>query len=487
MELLLHTEDLGILLLPLFLSILTLVIPQNFAKAYGIIAALVVFGATASLLLGFNPQTSVPVVYQEWLKDYGITLQFGYDSISLMMLLLASGLVFLIMLSNFKRDLASNKSFIAMVFLMLFGLFGVFTAFDGLWFYIFWEITLIPIFLISWWFGAPDRRPALMKFFIYTFVGSLAMLASLLALKQMSMSFGYSDLLNVDLGGSACKAAWMLGGFFLAFAIKIPIFPFHTWQADTYQKSPMAGTMLLSGIMLKMALYGMIRWMLPLFPEALDCVTQPIIVLAVIGVVYGAIIAIKQKNMKRLFAYASLSHVGLIAAGIMTLSVDAITGSILQMINHGLVAVGLFLAADVIERRTGTLELEELGGIAKPAPKFGFWFAALAFASVSVPFTSGFIGEFLLLKGVYEYEAIIGIIAGTTLILGAVYTFKAYQASMFGPVKVSAFEDLHWSELTVFAIIMIAVVVLGVYPKAVIDFVEPSVTQLVAMITQASL
>lgn len=487
MDLILHTGDLGILALPLLFSILTLIIPQNFVKVYGIIASVIVLGATSWLLCGFDPKGLNLMLNQEWLKDYGLTFTFAYDSISLMMLLLAAGLVFLIMLSNFQRELASNKSFIAMVFLMLFGLFGVFTAFDGLWFYIFWEITLIPIFLISWWFGAPDRRPALMKFFIYTFVGSLAMLGSLLALKQMSMTFGYGDLLNVDLGGSTCKAAWMLGGFFLAFAIKIPIFPFHTWQADTYQKSPMAGTMLLSGIMLKMALYGMLRWMLPMFPEALDCVTQPIIVLAVIGVVYGAIIAIKQQNMKRLFAYASLSHVGLIAAGIMTLSVDAITGSILQMINHGLVAVGLFLAADVIERRTGTVELEELGGIAKQAPKFAFWFAALAFASVSVPFTSGFIGEFMLLKGIYDYQAITGIIAGTTLILGAVYTFKAYQASMYGPVKLSAFADLHWSELVVFAIIMIAVVFLGVYPKAVIDFVEPSVTQLIAMITNSSL
>lgn len=477
---------LGILLLPLVFSILTLVVPKNFIKAYSIAGALIVLGGVGSLFCGFDPRMAIPMLFQDWLKDYGITLQFGYDSISLMMLLLASGLVFLILLSNFKRDLAENKSFVAMVFLMLFGLFGVFTAFDGLWFYIFWEITLIPIFLISWWFGAPDRKPALMKFFIYTFVGSLAMLGSLLALKQMSMSFGYDDLVNVKIE-SACKAAWMLGGFFLAFAIKIPIFPFHTWQADTYQKSPMAGTMLLSGIMLKMALYGMIRWMLPLFPEALECVTQPIIVLAVIGVVYGAIIAIRQNNMKRLFAYASLSHVGLIAAGIMTLSVDAITGSILQMINHGLVAVGLFLAADVIERRTGTVELEELGGIAKVAPKFAFWFAALAFASVSVPFTSGFIGEFMLLKGLYDYQAITGIIAGTTLILGAVYTFKAYQNSMYGPVKVNVFADLHWSELAVFAVIMIAVVVLGVYPKAVIDFVEPSVTRLVMMITNSSL
>lgn len=474
--------ELIIFTLPLLLCLLAFAVPQKLMRGFGILGAFAVFGLTASLLCNYDPEKGIKLfLNQPWIESYGITLNFGFDAISLMMLLLASGLVGIIFLSNYKRELAENRTFTAMVFLMLFGLYGVFSSFDGLWFYIFWEITLIPIFLISWWFGAPERKPALMKFFIYTFVGSLAMLAALIGIKQMAMSFEYFDLIKVKFD-SACKACWMLAGFFLAFAIKIPVFPFHTWQADTYEKSPMAGTMLLSGIMLKMALYGMIRWMLPLFPEALECATQPIIILCVIGVVYGAIIAIKQDNMKRLFAYASLSHVGLIAAGIMTLSADAISGSILQMINHGLVAVGLFLAADVIERRTGTLQLSQLGGIAKPAPKFGFWFAALAFASVSVPFTSGFIGEFLLLKGLYDYQAIIGIVAGTTLILGAVYTFRAYQASMYGPVKVSAFEDLHWSELLVFAIIILKVVFLGIYPKAVIDFVEPSVTQLLGVI-----
>jgi NADH-quinone oxidoreductase subunit M len=191
--------------------------------------------------------------------------------------------------------------------------------------------------------------------------------------------------------------------------------------------------------------------------------------------------------MKRLFAFASISHVGLIAAGIMTADKDTLSGSILQMLNHGLIAVGLFLAADVIERRLGTRSLRELGGIAKQAPKFAFWFAALAFASVSVPFTSGFVGEFLLLKGLFTFDCLIGIVAGSTLILGAVYTFRAYQLSMYGPVKTSGFADLSMSELVVFAVIIIAVVLLGVYPKAVIDFVEPSVTDLLASIKQTPL
>lgn len=452
-------------------------------RVYGLLGGLAALVLTIVLMANYSADSGMHYfVSRDWMSAYGITLTFGYDAISLIMVLLTTALVPLILLSNYNRELASNKLFTCMVFLMQFGLIGVFIAMDGIWFYVFWEITLIPIYLIAFWFGAPERKAALTKFFIYTFFGSLFMLASLIGLKSMATSFAIDALRDVDLTGHTQTAIWLLGGFFLAFAIKIPIFPFHTWQPDTYTKSPMAGTMLLSGIMLKMALYGMIRWMLPLFPEALDCVTYPIIILGVIGVVYGAILAIKQDDMKRLFAFASISHVGLIAAGIMTWTKDAIAGSIIQMINHGLVAVGLFLAADVIERRLGTRSLRDLGGIARQAPKFAFWFAALAFASVSVPFTSGFIGEFLLIKGLYTFDCLIGIIAGTTLILGAVYTFRAYQLSMYGPVNTNTFADLSFSELAVFAIIMIAIVFLGVYPKAVIDFVQPSINQLLEIV-----
>ncbi len=457
--------------------------PKNAVRAYGLVGGLASLILTIVLIANYNAESGMhKFISQDWISAYGITLNFGYDAISLIMILLTTTLVPLILLSNFGRELSTNRLFTSMVFLMQFGLIGVFISMDGIWFYVFWELTLIPIYLIAYWFGEPERKAALTKFFLYTFFGSLFMLASLIGLKAMSATatFAIEDLYAIEL--TSQTAFWLMGGFFLAFAIKAPIFPFHTWQPEAYSKSPMAGTMLLSGIMLKMALYGMIRWMLPLFPEALDCVTYPVIVLGVVGVVYGAILAIKQNDMKRLFAFASISHVGLIVAGIMTLDKDTLSGSILQMINHGLVAVGLFLAADVIERRLGTRKLNELGGIAKQAPKFAFWFAALAFASVSVPFTSGFVGEFLLIKGIYTFDCIIGIIAGTTLILGAVYTFRAYQLSMYGPVKTAEFADLSWSELTVFAVIMLAIVFLGVYPKAIVDFVEPSISHLLQII-----
>jgi NADH-quinone oxidoreductase subunit M len=475
--------ELLLFILPVFFALSVLLVPQNFVRAYGLLGGLASLVLTVILIAHYAPgegETMHKFVSQSWLPSLGITLNFGYDAISLIMVLLTTFLVPLILLSNYSRELASNKLFTSMVFLMQFGLIGVFISLDAIWFYIFWEITLIPIYLIAFWFGDPERKAALTKFFIYTFFGSLFMLASIIGLKAYAATFAIEDLYAVELAPKA--AMWLLSGFFLAFAIKVPIFPFHTWQPDTYSKAPMAGTMLLSGIMLKMALYGMLRWMLPLFPEALDCVTWPIIILGTTGVVYGAVLAIKQNDMKRLFAFASISHVGLIAAGIMTADKDTLSGSMVQMINHGLVAVGLFLAADVIERRLGTRSLRDLGGIAKQAPKFAFWFAALAFASVSVPFTSGFVGEFLLLKGLFTFDCAIGIIAGTTLILGAVYTFRAYQLSMYGPVKTNAFADLSWSELSVFAIIMIAVVFLGIYPKAVVDFVEPSIVHLLEFV-----
>jgi NADH-quinone oxidoreductase subunit M len=468
-----------ILILPLLFGLLALFVPTTIQRGFALFSSLALFVFAIIIATQYDVYSGYTFIVKEpfWGK---ITMTLGYDGISVWMILLTCGVIPLILLSNYKRELAQNKTFNAMVFFMQFGLIGVFTALDGILFYFFWEITLIPIFVIAYLFGEPERKAALLKFFIYTFVGSIAMLISILALGSMATSFGHKDLVNVVLGSSK-TAFYIMLGFFFAFAVKIPIFPFHTWQPDTYSKAPMAGTMLLSGIMLKMALYGLIRWLLPLFPEVCAEQMNWFIILAIIGVMYAAIIAIMQNDLKRLFAYASMSHVGLMAAGILTRSHDAIAGGILQMVNHAVVAVGLFLAIDVIERRLKTRELSDLGGIAKKAPQFAFWFAVLAFASVSVPFTSGFIGEFLLIQGVYNYNWIFGLLVGTSVILGAVYTFRGYQLSMFGPEKEGVFADLHWSELAVFGIIMIVVLVFGLWPDAIIGYVSPSVKSLVEL------
>lgn len=473
--------ELFILLTPLILSLLAFFLPASILRFYSVIGSIITLVLTIGALCTYSTDAGyVMLCHGDWIPSLGITKNLGYDGVSLVMLLLTNGLIPLIVLSNWDKELALDKRFVAMVFLMQFGLVGLFLSLDGILFYLFWELTLIPIYLIAWWYGDADRKPAIKKFFIYTFFGSLLMLASIIGLKAFASSFAWESLVAVEL--TQQTAAWLMAGFLIAFAVKIPLVPFHTWQPNTYTKTTMAGTMLLSGIMLKMALYGLIRWLLPLFPEAWNHMTEVVMVLGLIGVVYTAILAIKQDDMKRLFAYASISHVGLIAAGIMTFNFDTLSGAILQMLNHAVVAVGLFLAVDVIERRTGTRSLSQLGGLAKQAPKFGFWFAALVFAAVSVPFSSGFIGEFLLIKGVYNYSWIAGTIAGTTIILGAVYTFRAYQLSMFGPTKDMLFKDLSWSEWTVFAVIMAVVVFLGVSPQSIVTIIEPSLNTLIDLV-----
>lgn len=470
-------------IIPLIFAILTAVAPKNVMRYIGLIGALTTLAATIARVVSFSPETTVSLFDPNIITSFGLTFKMGYDGMSLFMVLLTNVMVPIILLSNLNRPIADERSFNGMTLFMQFALIGVFTAMDGIMFYIFWEITLIPIFLIALWYGAPERKAVLTKFFIYTFVGSLAMLLSLMALGTYTTDFSYQSLIAIELSTKA--AFWIMSGFFLAFAIKIPLFPFHTWQPSTYTAAPMAGTMLLSALMLKMALFGIIKWMIPLAPEALNDFKCIIITLGIIGVVYAGIIAIKQSDIKRLFAFSSISHVGLIAAGIMLFDKDTLSAVFIQMANHSLVAVGLFLTADVLESRLGTRKLAEMGGVAKLAPKFAFWFAVIGFASVSVPFTSGFIGEFLILKSLYGYNWIVGLIAGTTLVFGAVYTLRAYQLSMFGAPKMENFKDLTWNEIAAFFILTVIIVGLGVYPQVVIDFVGPSLDNLFSTI-QAS-
>lgn len=470
--------ELFILLLPALFALAAFVFPKNGVKSLGIISSLIVLFTVVSCAITYNNDGQIHYfINQPWL--FGITLSFGYDGVSLVLLLLTAVLVPLILLANYNSELANNKLFTSMVFFMQFGLMGVFVSMDGLWFYAFWEITLIPIFLITWWFGEADRKPILIKFFIYTFVGSIAMLASLIGMKVYASSFQIEDLRALTF--TAQSAFWLALGFFIAFAVKIPLFPFHSWQPDTYTKAPMAGTMLLSAIMLKMALYGIIRWVIPMFPEAMPTLQPIIITVAIISTVYASIVAIMQQDIKRVFAYASMSHAGLIAAALMTLGFDGVSGSMVQIVNHGIVSVGLFLAAEIIFRRVQSRDFSQLGGFAALAPRFGFWFAALGFAAISVPFSSGFIGEFLMFKDLVYYNLFIGVVGLTTIIFGCVYIIRAYQKSMFGPAATASFEDLHWSELATLAVIVVLTAILGVYPALLTDFVNPSIEQILSI------
>jgi NADH-quinone oxidoreductase subunit M len=311
------------------------------------------------------------------------------------------------------------------------------------------------------------------------------MLASLIVVKSFAGSFDIDVMYAATLTQKA--AVYVLIGFFLAFAIKMPVFPFHTWQPDTYTTSPVAGTMLLSGIMLKMGIYGVIRWMIPMAPEGLSSVGHMFIVLAIIGIVYASVIAIMQSDFKRLIAYSSIGHVGLIAAGVMVFNVTGLQGGLIQMLNHGISVIGLFLVVEIIEQRLGTRKLEAMGGIAKSAPRFAVLFMIIMLGAVAVPLTNGFVGEFMLLKSVFDYNVTYAVIAGLTIIFGAVYMLRSYQLTMFGPqVQLTEkFKDVNQMETLVLGIVAALVIFLGFYPQPVFDLTSASVEKLMLMINPA--
>lgn len=453
--------------------------PKNARKLVALLGALTSIVFAVVHWANFQPDSFMELYVNEG-NLFNMSFRIGYDGLSLAMVLLTNIVTFLILLGNYENPTASNRLFNSMVFLMQFALLGSFMSFDLILFYIFWEMALIPVFLLAYWFGEKDRKKVLITFFLYTFIGSLAMLFSIFYIGSLSSSYDHETLVSIEMD---VKTAWIVAfGFLVAFGVKMPLFPFHTWQAPTYTKSPMAGTMLLSALMLKMALYGVLRWLLPLTPEAYHCYKYLVIILGAIGVVYGAIIAIKQDDLKKVFAYASLSHVGLIAAGLMIVTIDAFSGVVIQMVNHALVAVGLFLVADVIERRLGRRNISELGGIAVRAPKFAFWFTVIGFASISIPFSSGFIGEFLLIKEILLDNIWLGILVGTNLVFGCVYVFRAYQLSMNGKKSSFEFNDLTGSEIITFAVLALIIVVLGVYPQLLFDLVKPSLDTIVSII-----
>ena len=464
----------ALILLPLILSLVAWFVPSSFTRIFGILATLVTL-VWSIIELGYYDSSNPTLV------DFNLSiriLRFSIDSLGFTMLILTNVVMLLVLLSQYTTKIVHDPKFTALTLLMQFGLVGVFTTQTILGFYLFWELTLLPIFLILYWFGSFEKPRALLQFFLYTLLGSLAMLLAVIGLMHATNQQTYEGLLAADVNALGNTSIILMAGFLLAFAVKIPLFPFHTWQAETYTKAPIAGTILLSAIMLKMALFGLLKWVLPIFDGvATDFWRWPIITLGIIGVVYGAVIALRQNDIKTLFAYASLSHLGLIAAAIMLNDPQTNQIAVVQIVNHSIVSIGLFLAAGIIEQRTGTRQLSELGGIAKVAPRFAFWFAVLTFISLSVPFTAGFIGEFFLIKALFSSHALTGIIASSTLILAAIYMLRAYQTPMFGPTKIAVFQDIHWSEILVFVILSIAAIYIGLAPQCLTDFVANSLTQ----------
>jgi NADH-quinone oxidoreductase subunit M len=464
------------------------------ARALALGAALLEFAVAVFAAISYVRNGPASLNFNlNWIPSAGINFHLGIDGLSLCLVLLTTVLVPIILLTAFRHEEYENPgAFYALVLFMQTGLLGVFTALDAFVFYFFWEVALIPIYFLAGAWSRHERRIQItFKFFLYTIIGSLFMLAGFVYLYLQtgpatgSLAAHSSDLqafYNLKL--SASTQAWLFWLIFAAFAVKMPIFPFHTWQPDTYTESPAPATMLLSGIMLKMGIYGCLRWLLPVVPLGVSQWQQLVMVLAIIGIVYGAIIAIRQDDMKKLIAYSSLSHVGLMIAGVFSLKAIGLQGAVVQMLAHGVNVVGMFLVADAIERRTGTRSLADLGGLTRRTPLLSVCFLVMLLSTVALPLTGGFVGEFLLLAGVYEFNMWAGAVAGLTIIFSAVYLLRMYQRAMLGPDSAysDTITDLSGTELLMFVPLIVLVFWLGLFPGTFLHLSEPVTSQILTVV-----
>ena len=464
--------------LPVLASIIVLFIKDiRQIKQFSLIASVLMFISTLIYLPTFLYPTSSNVVSIVGMDS----IFFSMDGLSYLLLLLTSFAAPLIVTASFLENHERPNIYYSLFFLTIFALTGVFTTQNALMFYIYWELALIPVYFICGFWGAEGREKITIKFFIYTLFGSLLMLVALIYLYTKTPyphSFNFSALYQVAL--SSVEQSWIFWAFFVAFAVKIPIFPFHTWQPDTYKVAPMSGTMLLAGIMLKMGVYGMIRLMLPITHLAVVQWGTLATILAVTGIIYASVIAIRQTDIKRLFAFSSMAHVGLLAAAVLSMNKNALQGATFQMLSHGVNVIGLFFIAGIFSNRIGERKISEMGGIASVAPRFAIYFMIIMLASVALPLTNGFIGEFLMLLGIFQTQPIIAALAGTGIIFGAVYMLWLYQRSMFGKLNptINVFADLNLSEQLMLTVITIVIFWMGLFPSTLLHIAAPVLNQI---------
>ncbi|MGI9533418.1 MAG: NADH-quinone oxidoreductase subunit M [Thermodesulfobacteriota bacterium] len=446
-----------------------------------------------SIPLFTNFKSSFPGIQFEqkvqWLTDLGVNYHIGIDGISVLLVLLTTFIIPITILGTWNSIEKGMKELLCLILLLETALIGTFVALDLILFFIFWEAVLIPMYFIIGVWGTERRIYAAIKFFLYTAFGSGLMLIAIFYLYYAHKTqFGFSsmnifDLYNVTLpfSGFLSPQGLCFFAFFLAFAIKVPMFPFHTWLPDAHVEAPTAGSVILAGVLLKMGTYGFLRFLLPLFPEATVAYIPVLSVVAIIGIIYGAMVAFAQKDLKKLVAYSSVSHLGLIMLGIFVLNIQGIEGGIYQMVGHGLSTGALFLLVGMIYDRRHTKKIAEFGGIAKVMPVFAAFFMLATLSSIGLPLLNGFIGEFLILLGVFKVNYIFAALGATGLVLGAVYMLWAYQRVMFGPLDKEQNRlllDLNLREVTLMIPIAIMIIVMGVYPKPFLSKIEPTVNEL---------
>lgn len=429
-----------------------------------------------------------------WLKYIGANYFIGLDGTGRLLTLLSAVSFPLVFISTAGREIKNPKSFYGLMMLTQAGLMGVFMALDALTFYFFWELALIPVYFLSSIWGGEKRIAATFKFFVYTFAGSLLMLIGIIYVYLQTGSHSFEDgtvsahsfslsaFYNAQL--SATQQNWLFVLFFTAFAIKMPIFPFHTWQPEAYDQSPTPVTMILSGVMVKMGLFGLIRWLLPIFPLASVHFSKIVIALSVTGIVYASCIAMMQDNIKRLVAYSSIAHIGLMCAAIFTMNHISVQGVMIQMFNHGINIIGMWIVIEILERKTGMKKISELSGIANKMPALTIFFVIIALANIALPLTNAFTGEFMMFTGLYQYNKWFAVFAGLGIIISAVYTLNMIQKVFYGSVNAATGEltDISWNEKFALLIIVGMIFFIGIYPQPLIDLTHSAVNNLLVRI-----
>jgi len=411
-----------------------------------------------------------------WMGSIGSSFSIKLDGMGQLLCLLTALAFPLVFISTWNSQYKKANNFFALMLLMQAGLMGVFLAMDALLFYFFWELALIPAYFLCSQWGGERRIAVTFKFFIYTFTGSVLMLVGIiyLYLQTPDRSFDISSFYKLSISGK--DQLWLFWLMFVAFAIKMPIWPLHTWQPDTYEESSTAVTMILSGVMVKMGVFGMIRWLMPVLPVAFFQWGDTATWFSIIGMIYASLIAIRQNDLKRLIAYSSIAHIGLMSAALFSETQSGTQGVMIQMFNHGINIIGLWIVAELIERQFGTRKISELGGLAQRSPALAILLVIVALANIGLPLTNGFIGEFMMFNGIFasgvtQYYIVFTVSAGITIILAAVYTLNMIQKVFYGNSNslTAPGYGMHINEKIALGIIVVFVFVIGVYPKIFLD------------------
>lgn len=474
------------LFLPLAGAVLVGLTPRDSktARYIALLATLATFAVSLGILGRFSVDESGFQLIEEgrWVPSAGAAYRLGVDGISLWLVLLTTFLTPISVLASWNVT-KKVKAFHIVILVLETGMLGVFLSLDLLLFYVFWEGMLIPMyFLIGVW-GYERRVYAAVKFFLYTLAGSLLMLAGVVGLYFLGgRTFDMTQLAGAGL--PAGTQYWLFGAFFASFAVKVPIWPFHTWLPDAHTEAPTAGSVLLAGVLLKMGAYGLLRFSVPYFPEASQRFAPWLALLGVIGIVYGGIVSIVQKDIKRLVAYSSVSHLGFVVLGIGALTVVATSGSVLQMVSHGLSTGALFLLVGMLYERAHSRKIEDFGGLSAVMPVFAGVFLFVALSSLGLPGLNGFVGEFLILSGTFPVARVMAIAAATGIVLAAIYLLWTYERVFTGPARIPheqrrhMWKDFSLRELLVIAPVLAAILFIGVYPSPLLERIEPSVSRI---------